>query len=340
MLIVEEARLTRDSLRYGFAVGKVKVLETRTLDASAYERLLDAPSFAEQKRLLSETPYGRYLEDAETPDDVEHALDEALENFYGFLKAAALPEPVMRFFRLRYDYSNFKAVAKAEAVGASRAGLFVDHGTIPRESFENDLSALPEPLGSLASTLALGPSEASGVSETLPQDPAAVDTLVDKAMFAELLRTAKASRSSFLVDLSRLAIDLANLKTMVRARRSGAGTETMLAWLIDGGTVPLSTFASLSELPPESVASALSRVPALRSLSGVQLTEVATLDEKLDQVTFAALRRGRMGEVGPEPVIAYVFGREAEVATLRVLLLGKMTGIDRETLRRHVGARG
>ncbi|HSK48512.1 MAG TPA: V-type ATPase subunit, partial [Coriobacteriia bacterium] len=98
MLIVEEARLTRDSLRYGFAVGKVKVLETRTLDASAYERLLDAPSFAEQKRLLSETPYGRYLEDAETPDDVEHALDEALENFYGFLKAAALPEPVMRFF--------------------------------------------------------------------------------------------------------------------------------------------------------------------------------------------------------------------------------------------------
>ena len=38
------------------------------------------------------------------------------------------------------------------------------------------------------------------------------------------------------------------------------------------------------------------------------------------------LKRGRAGQVGPEPVIAYVLGRETEVATLRALLVGKLTG--------------
>ena len=86
MLLLEESRLNRDALRYGFAVGKVRVLETRMLDRAACERLLDAPTLAEQRRLLSETAYGRYIERAETADEVERALDDALEGFYGYLK--------------------------------------------------------------------------------------------------------------------------------------------------------------------------------------------------------------------------------------------------------------
>lgn len=50
------------------------------------------------------------------------------------------------------------------------------------------------------------------------------------------------------------------------------------------------------------------------------------------------VRRGRVGPVGPEPVISYVLERESEVATLRVLLLGTLGGLDPEVLRRYVRA--
>jgi vacuolar-type H+-ATPase subunit C/Vma6 len=93
----------RDAQRYGFAVGKVRVLQTRVFGPGTYERLLDAPTFSEQMRVLSDTIYGRYLEGASTADDVENGLERALDDFYRFLDDANLPGPVVRFFRVRYD---------------------------------------------------------------------------------------------------------------------------------------------------------------------------------------------------------------------------------------------
>jgi len=242
---------------------------------------------------------------------------------YAFLDEAALPEAVTRYFRLLYDYANLKAVAKARLLGASEEDLRVAHGTLSPELFAGDLAELPEPFGALADGL----------------DADTVDVVVDRAMFADLLKTAEKSKSRFLVDLAKLEIDLANLKTLVRSRRSGGDSATVGALLTQGGSVSTTTFEKLADLDPEAIAPALERVPALRGLASVVLTDTAMLDANLDAVEMEALKRGRMGQVGPEPVIAYVFERQSEVAALRVLLLGTLTGIDNATLRRHLGNR-
>jgi len=174
MLLLEERRMTRDALRYGFAVGKVRVLETRMLDRAAFERLLDAPTLAEQRRVLSETVYGRYIEHAQTAEDLERGLDEALDGFYGYLDEAALPHEVVSFFRVRYDFANLKATIKARLFDAPLEDMIVVHGTLPAESFAGALDELPEPYGALASDLA-------DVDE-----PEEIDVRVDAAMYQEL----------------------------------------------------------------------------------------------------------------------------------------------------------
>ena len=75
-------RVIADPQRYGFAVGRVRVLETRLLKKSHFERLLDASSLFEQKRILSETIYGGYLENVNTADDIEIALDRSIADLY------------------------------------------------------------------------------------------------------------------------------------------------------------------------------------------------------------------------------------------------------------------
>ena len=64
----------RDDVRYGYAVGRVRVLEGRLLQRPTFERLLDAPDLREQKRILAETHVGRYLESVESAEDVERGL--------------------------------------------------------------------------------------------------------------------------------------------------------------------------------------------------------------------------------------------------------------------------
>lgn len=332
VLVADEVRLTRDSLRYGFAVGKVKVLETRALDAAAFERLLDAPSFAEQKRLLSETPFGRYLETAETAGDVERGLEEALDAYYAFLDEAALPEEVVRFFRLRYDFANLKAVAKARLLGVGYGELLVGHGTIPIDRFAGELEELPPPLDEVV------PELGRIAAERGAGDAAAIDTAVDRAMFATLLDTALRSRSRYLVEVARLAIDLANVKTVIRGRKAGLQAADLGSRLADGGAVPTGGLLALADLPADQLAPALARIPQLRKVPTQALLEASTLDATLDAVTAVVVRRGRMGPVGPEPVISYVLERESEVAALRVLLTGTLSGLDREVLRRYVRA--
>jgi V/A-type H+-transporting ATPase subunit C len=304
VLLADEVRLTRDAMRYGFAVGKVRVLERRVLDRAAYERLLDARSFSEQKRLLSDTLYGRFIEPAKTAEDVERALDDALEEAYGFLGKAALPEPVTRYFRLRYDFANLKAVGKARMLGAPLEGLLVGHGTVPSEAFEGDLSRLPDPFATLGSILPAEPPAADSEEASL-----AIDAVVDAAMFAELLRTAKEARSAFLVQLAALAIDIANIKTLVRGRRAGMDGDTLRGLLIEGGTVDPVALSPLADLHAEEISGALSRFATLKRLASKPLHDPARLDLALDAVATAALRGARMGQVGPEPVISYVFER-------------------------------
>lgn len=355
-MLREEVRLSSDAMRYGFAVGKVRVLETRGLDDSAYERLLDAPTFAEQKRLLSESPYGRYLENAQTAEDVERGLAEALDAFYRFLDQAALPAPVTRFFRLRYDFANLKAAAKARVLGVPMAGLLMEHGSVPLEAFGGDLTSLPEPLGSVARVLPFGAREAengrvaAGATPSAATTPTAdgegrpsdgeyaetmaIDTAVDRAMFAALLEEAREAGSGYLLELARLAVDTANVRTLVRARVAGVRPAVVRELLIPGGTVDTPRLASIAELAPGDAALAVQRIPSLKRVSAGELQHPESLDVALDAVTAAALKRGRMGgQVGPEPVISYVFAREAEVAGLRVLLLGRLSRIDNDTLR-------
>lgn len=325
-LVFDEVRATRDSLRYGYAVGKVRVLETRALDRPAVERLLDARDFAEQKRLLSETPYARYLEDATTAEEVERALEDALDGFYRFLDEAALPPAVVTFFRIRYDYANLKAALKAELVGVSTSGLLMEHGTVPSAMFTGSLAELPEPFASVAAGVILD----AGAAE--------IDAAIDVRYFAALLDTAREARSSYLADVARLAIDLANAKILMRGALAGSSAEENAERLIDGGTVPREKLRGFAASSPREIAESLVRVPGLKGLRAGEIVDPALLDPATDALVTAALRRGRREAAGPEPVIAYVMGREAEVRTLRVLLLGTLTGIDENTLRVRVDA--
>lgn len=339
-LPVDEVRLTRDALRYGFAVGKVRVLEAKILDRSAFERLVDSPTFAEQKRLLSETVYGRYIEAATTAEEVEAGLEQALEDFYSFLGQATLPEPVSRFFRTRYDYMNLKAALKAQLLDAPLEGLLVDHGTVPREAFAGDLEGLPAPLADVAEKVlgATASDDAAAHAEPAAVDTAAIDAAVDQAMFNELKRLARESRSRFLVELAAGAVDIANVKTLMRSAMVDRDADETAGALLVGGSVPVDALAPLAGLAPADVAAGLARFRELKGFSAGDIEDAGRIDVELDAVTAAALVRGRRADVGSEPVIAYVMAREAEVASVRMLLLGRLSGLNNETLRSRLRA--
>lgn len=321
----------RDDIRYGYAVGRVRVLDGRLLSRNTFERLLDAFDLREQKRILAETHVGRYLEGAETAGEVERALDASLADLYeDFLLHADLPPAVVAYFRLPYDYANLRAALKARVLGVPAAEPSA-LGSLPAEAYLGFGEGLPEEMRALL------------VRWDDAEEPPALDDLeaaVDGALFEALAAAARASKVRFLRELAALRIDLANARLMVRARAKGLRSSEIESRLVPGGSKELAAVAAaVPALSAAELAATIAGVGALGNVSEADLADIERFDLMADSLLAGRMREARRAAGGAEPVLAYILGREAEVLLLRTAVVGRLAGLDRETVRARLRER-
>jgi len=322
----------RDDICYGFAVGRVRVLEGRLLSRATFERLLDAEDLREQKRVLAETHVGRYIESAETADEVERALAASLSDLYEeFLERADLPSAVVTFFQVPHDYANLRAALKARVLGVRAEAMLTSLGSVPPEAFGGDGGSLPETMRELLTTF--------DDAEELP----AIDdleALVDRAMFTALAEAARASKVRFLRDLATLRINLANARLLIRARTKSLPPAEIQARFVPGGSKALEALIpAASRMSAAELAIAIADTRVLGRMSEADLTDVERFDMTADAVVADRMLAARRAPGGAEPVLAYVLAREAEVLLLRTAVVGRLAGLDRESVRTRLKER-
>jgi vacuolar-type H+-ATPase subunit C/Vma6 len=311
-----------DDTRYGFAVGRVMVLRTRLLGHAAFERLLDARTFAEQRRVLSETHFGRFIEHAESATDVERGVDESLRDLYEqFLERSGLPDAVVAYFRRPYDFSVLKSVLKASALGAAAEMPQVTLGMERLEAFDAP-AELPGALGETArAVLGAGPDVT----------PEHVDASVDRAMFAELARLARASKVAYLGTLAARETDVANAKVLLRCAIAQRTPDDARALLVGRGAWDAAAHADLVR-KPEALAEAIAVERVLVPDAPADLLDPERLDPLADAAIARLVREAVRMPIGPGPVLGYVLARRAEAVTVRAMLVGHLAGLPRETI--------
>lgn len=302
------------------------VLRSRLLGHGAYERLLDAPTFADQRRVLTETHFGRFLDAARTASEVECAIDESLRDLYGdFLHRAGLPAPVIAFFETPYDFSALRSRLRSQAMGVSAELPAARLGGVPLEAFESP-ETLPGALGLAA-------------REVLKADPPlsaeAIDATVDRVMFGELERLARESRIGLLVRLVSRQADAANAKVLLRSAIAGRSAERARVMLVPGGSWDASAAATLVR-DPSALAGAILASRVLAAPSSDDLLDLERLDLIVDAASVSVARDAALGPIGPEPVLGYVLQRMAEATAVRVLLVGRLSNLPRELLTARV----
>lgn len=325
-------RVIADPKRYGFAVGRVRVLETKLLSRITYERLLDARDFDRQRRILADTVYASYLEGAATPDDVERGLDASLVDLYeDFLERANLPAPIVAYFRVRHDFENLKARLKAEALGIPVDGLLTPLGSVSPDVFRGPAESLPTRVREAEQRIRTRIADEDGL---LPADD--VEAAVDREMFESLSAIARSSDSRFLTHLVALEADLGNVRAFVRSRIREAPVAEVEPALVPGGDIPRSTFVSLYRHPFEDAVGRIAALPPLRRIDADVLADMARLDVAMDALVAREVRTHRVTSIGPDPVVGYVLARRAEVTALRTIIIGTFSRVPVEELRERV----
>lgn len=319
---------------YLFLSTRVRSLEGRLLTGERMGRMLEASSDQEALEVLRECGYGAL------PPPTSQGIDELLaQQRQGVLSdlAAFAPDPaVVELFRLRYDYHNAKVLLKAQALGTDASRLLQDLGRVPRGELEDCLRT--GSLASLPPILRAGVEEAREVLNTT-QDPQRSDFILDRAYYQDLDQLARDSGCAFLQGYVRCLVDAANLRAVVRTRRMGKGSDFLRGVLFPGGNLDLGRIfaavdagTALAELYSTSFLRQAAQ-EADPVLGGGSLTR---FEKACDDAVTAYLAQAKYIAFGDAPVVAYLAAKENEFTAVRIIMSGRMAGLDTETIRERL----
>ncbi len=307
--------------------------EPRMLDNGRAERMLDAPTFEDAAKVLTDCGYPDLSQ--MRASEIDAALAERRNGIFAELEHMVPDRRLIDVFRMKYDYHNVKAILKGEAMAQDVRHLLSDAGRVMPARLQELYHE--ERLGELPPVMAAAMTEAKTVLART-SNPQLSDFVLDKAYFTELREAAKELKIPFLADYAAILADSVNLRTAVRTRRMGKDSVFLGDVLLEGGTVDPKRITAAEDgdaLRALYAGKPLEKAAALgaEALEGGPLT---AFEQACDNAVNAYLKKAKYVSYGAEPVAAYLAAVEEETTAVRMILTGRLAGISSDAIRERL----
>lgn len=304
---------------YAYAIGRIRILETKLLPASFFERMLKTTSVQETQRLLAETDYSSEA----LAVDYEQVFEEELEGVYRFLRDLTNDAPELLVFLHRWDVHNLKILVVADGRGQpSRLGV-IPFAELKQMVAAGDYTGLPP---ELAATLAHLP-------ESGPERAAALD----QAYYRYGQRILEKG-PALLRDYWRARRDLLNLLLFLRLRKKGVPVQEFTRFMVEPGVIDRNNWlAQYAETQPQ--LAKLLEVTPYRNLGlgdHEMRTALPAVERAIDNLLLETIAPAKSIPLGIEPLIGYLLAKEREILNLRLVITGKLNKLPEETVRRRL----
>ena len=160
-------------------------------------------------------------------------------------------------------------------------------------------------------------------------------------MFRHMLDIAKEIQNRFVENYVRSQIDLTNVKSLIRVKKQNKDRKFLKEVLIEGGNTDKDNLISLLMDNVESIAGKLSYADYIEPLrlgveDYIKTGSLNSLEKLTDDYIVKIMKDAKYVSFGPEPVIAYIFAKENEIKLIRIIMVGKINGIDGEVIRERL----
>lgn len=304
-------------------------MENRLLTRDRMDRMIDAADDGEARKVLAECGYPE-------GGSLDQALAAARADVFRDMESAVPDRRLVEIFQLKYDYHNAKTLLKAAAMGRDPQPLLLAGGRYdPAELAEGWRR---EELRGCSSAFQTAMAQAKAVLED-SHDPQQADLILDRACYAEMELLARDLDSRFLQRYVRLLVDVANLRTAVRVHRMGREPEFLRQVLLPGGSVSEQSIAAargenLGDLFHTGGLAQAAELGAKLAQPGAGA--MTDFERACDDAVTAYLASERRVPFGEEPVVGYLYAREAEFTAIRTIFAGRAAKLEGDVIRRRL----
>lgn len=326
--------------QYGYTVARLRAMESRLLDDSVLQRLIDCEDLESAMKVLGETVYSSWLVELKSNTEFDKAIESELLYIYNEVKKFVPDSGLVEICRLPYDFHNVKVLLKGQILqregGERHFELLTALANIPTDDLimaveTEDYRLLPYDLHAvLPKSFALGDQT---------RDILEVERLLDNVLFREMFKIARSLEYEAPLRWVRGKVDAENVRNMFRLKRMDKDAVSVQSYLHDGGFVSVEQLLSMLSEPIESWVRVLSYADIGRVLYHVQdgadmNALLVEMEKILDDYVTSILQTAKYSAFAPENVLNYLWHKEMEAKNVRVALVSVANAMDKDLARR------
>lgn len=334
--------------KYAYSIGRIRVLETKLLNANEVERMIGAPDAKDAFRILNETDFATHLGDIEKLENFQEVINHGLLDAKNVLMKISPNQHLLDLLWFRYDIHNLKTLLKAKV------------GDKTYEAVQNYLMPLgrvnPKILGryifdnerSVGFGINLDDEQhlKQAVDETLRlyqthNDSQIIDLTLNQAFFKIIYQLAKNFHNSFLTEFVQKSIDLANLNTFLRIKLQNRPLELLKKVLIPNGIISTTLLIDAFKDDLNQLKNTFKNSPYNVIISdGLDFynehKSFVHFEKLSDDLRIEFIKKARYLTFGPEPLIAYFWAKKNNALIIRMIMVGKLSNLDANILRERL----
>jgi vacuolar-type H+-ATPase subunit C/Vma6 len=314
---------------YTYIVARLRALEAAMPERAWFERLARTPIDG-LLGLLRE--YYRSFESVSDPADFEGALEAEKVEVLELITSLLREEQPRQFIRAGYDFDNVTHAWKAARLGAQPA--LTPFGLVPAETVAQAVA------GNVRGML---PPHLDKHVEMLDT------TFEETKSLAVCEYAAEAAKWRFRFGVApgpearaylRCKVDLANIKNIMRLRRSALRTEALEAVWLDGGEIETVKLRALFKGSEDELFSYIATTSYRRLLALGLSKETAlwNIDPLLRQALMELIGESRYRSFDFSPVLYHIELRERNEEILRRVIVGRLNRLSEETALERLGS--
>ncbi|MEE8637460.1 MAG: V-type ATPase subunit [Candidatus Margulisiibacteriota bacterium] len=317
-----------------YGVGRVRALEARMLTQAQIARMVAAADFESAFGVLSETPYAENLPKLEPAFDFEDLCDLELLSLKNLMDHLAPENETLKALFRRYDYLNLKILMRSYFSQFEGTKLYSKAGTI---SFDNLRLYIFEGIKEIDDKEILEAIDDAKRLYEQNKDPQSLDLFLDKHYYSYLKQICQSSPSPLIKDMVDHQIDLTNIKTLLRAQ----GHKKLEEALLEPGFIDKDILLDLPDKTPQEIISSLSFTIYFPEIAeGIEFfaknKSFYLMEKLMDDFILNRFRKAKYLSSGIEPLVGFYLAKEAEIKTLRFILISKKNYIGSERIRERL----
>lgn len=323
-----------DRMDFASIVPKVKVWETKLLNKSFYDKLIEFNTLEETFKSLQDS----LNEDNINIDNFELMLSSLYENSCKELYKTIKHRDVLDFVCLKNDYNNIRTLIKSKILNKDFSYILNKNGTLDLEILKSSINN--DNYGDLSSLMKEAVIESLKSYEDT-NDIQKIDIIIDKYMYKHLKMIVSNMNSDFMNNYINMVIDLTNLKTTLRVKKLNKDKIFLKEVLLEEGKLSIDNFiqildSNIEDIPNKFVRTDYNVLVSESIDEYLKTKSLSGLEKNIDNYIMKFVRDAKYISFGVEPIFAYLYAREVEIKNLRIILAGKINKVNVEIIKERL----